>query len=102
MPANKQPEPEPEPTPSPAEPDEPQWAKNLRTAIESLPAKMRATVTDDDRRSIAEQVHGLFERSGAFEKRDDKPGGTEEPVDDGKDERPQKRESWASRVFGQD
>lgn len=60
------PAPEPvEAEPSPAS-DEPDWARNLRQSIEQLPAKLKATVSDDDRNSIAEAVHGLFERSGAF------------------------------------
>jgi hypothetical protein len=55
-------------TPPPAAPvDPPQWASELATAIRELPGKLRATLTDDDRSQIAEAVHGLFERSGAFE-----------------------------------
>ena len=53
-------------TPAPAE-TAPQWAIDLRNAIEGLPGKLQATVTDSDKSSIAEAVHGLFEKSGAFE-----------------------------------
>jgi hypothetical protein len=48
--------------------DPPVWATDLKQTILDLPGKLRAVVTDDDKNSIAESVHGLFERSGAFEK----------------------------------
>ena len=52
--------------PSALQPDEPQWAKELKQALLELPGKITANLTDDDRTSIASQVHGLFEKSGAF------------------------------------
>lgn len=61
--------PTPEP-PAPAPPaveSAPQWAIDLKHVIEDLPSKLQATITDADRSGIAEAVHGLFERSGAFE-----------------------------------
>lgn len=51
----------------------PEWARKLQTTLEELPGKLKATVSDDDKSGIAESVHGLFERSGAF-----KPDGPEE------------------------
>lgn len=56
------------PVDKPAAPpaDEPSWAASLRQAIEELPGKLTATVTPDDRKGIAEDVYGLFERGGAF------------------------------------
>lgn len=50
----------------------PSWVADLKRSIEELPGKLQASVTDDDKSGIAEAVHGLFERSGAFEK-----GGTD-------------------------
>lgn len=58
--------PEPDPTPSVGEPHEPEWARQLQRTLAELPGKLRASLTDDDRSSIAEKVHELFERSGAF------------------------------------
>lgn len=52
------------PAPPPAEP--PEWARDLQRTITELPGKLRASLTDDDKNGIAEAVHGLFERSGAF------------------------------------
>lgn len=66
----------------PAEP--PAWATDLQRAITELPGKLRAVVTDDDKNQIAESVHGLFERSGAFV-RDAPPSGTDGD-DDGNDD----------------
>lgn len=64
-------EPEEQNTPSPSPPatppaDPPEWARELKQTIEALPGKLRASLSDDDKSSIAEAVHGLFERSGAF------------------------------------
>lgn len=65
-------EPDPTPpartTPPPAAP--PDWANDLRRTIEELPGKLKAVVTDEDKASIAETVHGLFEGSGAFQAAD--------------------------------
>lgn len=68
---------QPPDTPPVTPEQEPQWATNLRRTIEELPGKLTAVVSDDDKRSIAEQVHGLFEGSGAFERVEDTP--TEKP-----------------------
>lgn len=73
--------PEPEPAPTPAPADEPEWAKRLRESIDALPAKLKAFVSDDDKRGIAETVHGLFEQSGAFVKEDPKPDDPADPAD---------------------
>jgi hypothetical protein len=83
---------------------EPDWASNLRALIEELPGKLAATVSDDDRRSIAEQVHGLFESSGAFTRKDDddeggKKGEQGDPSEEGEEE-PQQADSLARRWFG--
>jgi hypothetical protein len=74
---------------------------NLRTLIEELPGRLSANVTDDDRRSIAEHVHGLFESSGAFTKGEDpaEKEDKEDPVKEGEDE-PQQADSLARRLFG--
>lgn len=45
----------------------PGWVADLKRSIEELPGKLQASVSDDDKSGIAEAVHGLFERSGAFE-----------------------------------
>lgn len=64
---NNPPTPEPAPRNDPTPPAEPpQWAADLSREIRELPGKLRASITDDDKSSIAEHVHGLFERSGAF------------------------------------
>jgi hypothetical protein len=102
-PAPKNP-PDPEPAPAPTPSDEPDWARRLRESIESLPGKLTATVSDDDRRSIAESVHGLFESSGAF-KQDPEPGDPEsdpEPTPDppAPDRNPGESDSFARRLFG--
>ena len=47
--------------------EEPAWAAALRQKIEDLPGKLQATLRDEDVSKLAEGVHGLFERSGAFE-----------------------------------
>lgn len=52
--------------PPPAPASEPEWATSLRRSIEELPGKLVASVTDDDKRTIAEAVHDLFDSSGAF------------------------------------
>jgi hypothetical protein len=52
--------------PAPAPASEPEWATALRKTIEELPGKLVASVTDDDKRTIAETVHDLFDSSGAF------------------------------------
>lgn len=58
----------PEGTPSDTAPA---WVTDLKRTLEELPGKLSATLTDDDKGGIAEAVHGLFERSGAFEKGSD-------------------------------
>lgn len=89
----------PEPAPVPIPHDEPDWARRLRETLEALPGKLTATVSDDDRRGIAEAVHGLFESSGAFRKDDEpEPPSADRdapPSDDG----PPRKESWADRHF---
>lgn len=69
------PKPQDQPAPAPApsagvSADEPEWARKLREAVEQLPGKLTAFISDDDKRGIAEHVHGLFESSGAFEARE--------------------------------
>jgi hypothetical protein len=100
-----QPKSDPEPVPTPPPADEPEWAASLRAIMEALPGKITATLTGDDKRSIAEHVHGLFESSGAFERKDEKKA--EEPDPDEPDEAnpttddpPQTKDSWARRLFG--
>src|SRR5208282_6847681 len=104
MPAPKQPEPQPAPETPPVVPqNEPEWVQNIRALIEELPAKLTATVTDDDRRSIAEQVHGLFEGSGAFTRKDDPDEPADEPAEPTvkpEDRPPEKGDSLARRWFG--
>ena len=105
MPAPKQPEPQPAPETPPVVPqNEPEWVQNIRALIEELPGKLTATVTDDDRRSIAEQVHGLFEGSGAFLKgKSDDDGDEDETEGDPAkeaDKPPEKGDSLARRWFG--
>lgn len=104
-PAPKNP-PDPEPAPTPPV-DEPDWARRLRESIESLPGKLTATISDDDRRGIAESVHGLFESSGAF-KQDPEPGdpptdpepGDPPPPAPQPDRDPGQGDSFARRLFG--
>ncbi len=106
-PAPKPPKEDPAPTPPAADAavpaGEPDWASNLRALIEELPGKLAATVSDDDRRSIAEQVHGLFESSGAFTRKDDGDEGGKDgqgdPSGEGEEE-PQQADSLARRWFG--
>lgn len=64
---NEPPESVPEPARVPAQSEPPTWATELMTKLDELPGKIVATVTDEDRRTIAEHVHGFFEKSGAFE-----------------------------------
>lgn len=45
----------------------PQWAIDLKRTIEELPGKLNVTLSDQDTSTLAEKVHGLFERSGAFQ-----------------------------------
>lgn len=49
---------------------EPEWVTRLIAKMEELPGKVVANVTDEDRRTIAEQVHDLFDGSGAFKTED--------------------------------
>lgn len=58
-----------EPAPEPARPltEAPEWATRLQQTLEELPAKLRATVSDDDKESIGEHVYRFFERGGAFQ-----------------------------------
>lgn len=46
----------------------PQWASDLKRAVEELPGKLHASVTDADKESIGEHVFRFFERGGAFER----------------------------------
>lgn len=55
-----------ESAPQPVTADAPDWARELKQTIEALPGKLKASLSDDDKNGIAEAVHGLFERSGAF------------------------------------
>lgn len=61
---------------------EPEWAVSLRRVIEELPGKLSASVTDDDKNGIAETVHGLFERSGAFQREEETKQEKKKPADD--------------------
>lgn len=110
MPPAKRPPDEPEQPPAEPETppvDEPAWAANLRGAIDGLGqqlAGLKATVTDDDRRGIAEGVHELFERAGAFKPPPAQAGdGTESdgepdpPADPPADPPPEKK-TWAERL----
>ena len=105
MPAAKQPPQEPpQEPPTVPEPGEPQWARELKQLLTDLPGKLRATITDDDRASIADRVHGLFEQSGAFhqvQEDEPEPGDEPEPVapNGSMDEQPGK-DSWARKMFG--
>ena len=106
------PKPDPAPpvnTPPPADlpAGEPEWAANLRALIEELPGKLTATVTPDDRNSIAEGVYGLLERAGAVTRKDEQQGEHEDEQEDqgedekgGEDQQPQQRDSLARRWFG--
>jgi hypothetical protein len=60
------PTPEETPQPPPGETPAPEWATKLQRTLEEFPAKLRATVTDDDKQGIAQGVFDLFERGGAF------------------------------------
>jgi hypothetical protein len=64
-------EPDEKAAPAPAPAAEPEWATALRHSIEELPGKLVASVTDDDKRGIAETVHDLFDSSGAFKAPDE-------------------------------
>lgn len=77
------------PTP-PASETAPQWAIDLKNAIEGLPGKLQATVTDSDKSGIAEAVHGLFEKSGAFESGDNKD--KEQTTDEADEDKPDDQE----------
>lgn len=99
------PEPPEAPPVAPASPDEPEWSVKLRESIEALPGKLKAFVSDDDKRGIAEHVHGLFERSGAFhppEKDPETPPADEPPGPPPKPDRPPRegKDSIAYRLFG--
>lgn len=96
------------PPQAPPPADEPEWARSLRESIEQLPGKLRATVTDDDKRGIAEHVHQFFDQSGAFERgepappeeeEEAEPGGPAGPPEKPPDQEPT-RKSLAHRVFG--
>lgn len=52
---------------APASSEAPEWAVSLKRTLDELPGKLKASISDDDKSGIAEAVHGLFERSGAFE-----------------------------------
>lgn len=103
-PAKRPPDEPPDPAPVP-DPGAPQWAVDLRRTIEELPAKLRATITDDDRSSIAERVHSLFESSGAFQAPEAEPEPPPEPepaipTGNGSGEPEPGGDSWARRMFG--
>jgi hypothetical protein len=74
--------------------------------LDALPGKLKASITDDDKKGIAESVHGLFERSGAFRQVDDEPAVDEpEPAPDGTlapdaDRAPEGGDSLARKWFG--
>lgn len=98
------------PTPEPGS-EPPEWATNLLNEMRALPGKLKATVTDEDGDRIASRVHGLFEKSGAFEAPKDEPAKdepTEDPIDDpdnpppppSADKQPSKGDSVARRWFG--
>ena len=84
--------------------DEPDWARSLRESIEQLPGKLKATISDDDRKSIAEHVHGLFERSGAFHEPEPEPddeggeGGPDEPTEPESHDRPPQTKTIAEKL----
>lgn len=67
----------------PADDGTPEWARKLQQTLEALPNKLKATVTDDDKSGIAEQVHRLFEGSGAFEAAPPPDNQPDETVDEG-------------------
>lgn len=104
---------DPQPTP-PTEPDEsatppsgersgpPQWLNELRDMIERLPERLDVTLTEADRTSIAEHVHQLFERSGAFATESESPA--IEPEADEVPPPPSKRaglSGFAARFLGE-
>lgn len=80
----------PAPTPEPAA--EPGWMaelRQIRDELVSIPGKIKATVSDDDRRGIGQYVYDLFEQGGAFKKDDDEPGeGGDPPADPNNPEPP--------------
>ncbi len=106
--AGTEPAPPIEPSAPPVDADvEPEWAAALRGTIESLPGRLQAIITEDDRRSIAESVHGLFEQSGAFTAppaaTEDGGGETETEVVEVKEDPPGGRaaqDPLAVRLFG--
>jgi hypothetical protein len=105
MPAPKRPPVDPPPTqppPAPVTTDEPEWSVSLRQLIADLPAKLTATITDQDRDGIAEHIVGLFESKGAFQRKD--PDDPDDTKDGGegevKDDPPQQQDSLARRWFG--
>ncbi len=67
MPDDTQPTEPAQPTEQPPV-EAPAWASELTQTIRDLPGKLKASISDDDKSGIAEAVHGLFERSGAFER----------------------------------
>ena len=105
---NPAPDPAPDPVPAPPADGEPDWAVRLRETIEQLPGKLKASITDDDRRGIAESVHGLFEQSGAFKRdgpadpdpTDPEPDNPAPKTDPAPTDRPPEKDSWARRTFG--
>lgn len=70
-----EPEPKPEPTVTPAPTEGALAAElaDLKQLLTDLPGKIVATVTDDDKRSLAESVYDLFDSGGAFDKPTEKP-----------------------------
>lgn len=106
------PEPEPDPTPAP-EPDkppdsEPSWVTDLKGSLDRFGQRIDAlavTLTDDDKRGIAEGVHELFERAGAFirepanDEPDDKPGeGSPEDRQPPESDKPPDKQTLAERI----
>jgi hypothetical protein len=99
------------PAPAPANQEAPAWATRLQQTLDALPGKLTATITDQDRDSIAEGVHKFFERSGAFHAPDEPPPGEPakpDPVDNpdgppappGGDKPPEKGDSIARKLMG--
>lgn len=77
----------------------PQWATELSQRLDQLPGKLRASLTDEDRDSIAERVHNLFESSGAFHPaeppKDDSSDG-EDDEDANTDKSPEKKSGFST------
>jgi hypothetical protein len=97
--------PDPVPVTDPPKDDgsAPGWAKNLIQKLDELPGKINAAITDDDKDGIAEKVHGLFERSGAFvdpDKDKPEPPNPDDPPADAQPEKKQGLRGFASKFEG--